>query len=130
MARRHSSRSLGITVTLSIATHEKRTAILTTLGFVMQPLIAENVPPSLREFIGVAEFWGLPEDGAIEELVDSASHEEVQVLFDTVRAMPDTLEGWLTTPPAPEEMSPEYIRFSCLVVAYEFAKLRLHLKDA
>lgn len=115
---------------ITTETHEKRAAILKTLGFVMQPLIAQNVPPSLRKFIEVAEFWGLPEDGAIQELVDSATDEEVRVLFSTVRTMPDALENWLATPPKPQEVSPEYIRFSCLIVAYEFAKLRLHAKDA
>jgi len=117
-------------MTLSSATHEKRTSILTTLGFVMQPLIAENVPPSLREFIPLAEFWGLPEDGAVQELVDSATDDEVRILFDTVRTIPETLDSWLATPSEPDKMSPEYIRFSCLVMAYEFAKLRLHAKDA
>jgi hypothetical protein len=96
----------------------------------MQPLVAQNVPASLRTFIPLAEFWGLPEDGAIQELVDSATDEEAQTLFDTVRAMPDTLDSWLASPPEPDRMSPEYIRFSCLVMAYEFAKLRLHAKDA
>ena len=112
-------------------TREKRTAILAKLGFVIPALAPENVPAPLKRFIPVAEFWGLPEDAAMKELVDAATEGEIEILCDTVQELPEEFDRWLATPPPePGKISREYIRFSCLCVAYEFAQLRLKPKKS
>jgi hypothetical protein len=109
----------------SDATRLKRDDILVRLGLVVRALQAERVPDALRGYIPLAEFWGLPEDGAISELVEYAQPAELTELVQTVRCMTEELDGWLAdneshagTP------SEEYVRFSCLVIAYELARLR------
>jgi hypothetical protein len=94
------------------------------LGLRVASLDDTAIPVSLRTYVPLASFWGLPEDGAISDLVNAAGPEDIDELLSAIRKAPSDLETWLSGPESNSAPSNEYVVFSCMVVAYEFARLR------
>lgn len=85
------------------------------------------VPPSLRPLVPMAERWGIGDDVIRSEAVEAAPIQDLEALascFDDVSD--DELDDWLAGPESyDEEPSPEYLAFSCLLMAMDLAKLLL-----
>ena len=87
-------------------------------------LDASRVPEQLRCWIPLAERWGIGDDLIREDCVAKATPEELQQLLAW---SPDdaALDAWLagseSHSPRPSE---EYLAFTCLVMAYQLARVR------
>lgn len=108
----------------SLIAQQSRSKIMSSLGLQVASLDDTTIPASLRTYMPLASFWGLPEDGAIADLVSAATPEDIDELLSAIRKAPSDLETWLSGPESSSAPSNEYIVFSCMVVAYEFARLR------
>ena len=93
------------------------------------PLDTSKIPPEVRVLLPLAEKWGVGDDLQRSIVIDSASKEELSDLFRAVRACPELFE-WLAGPESYSTRSTEeYIVFSNLEVAYEYAKVLLQRRE-
>jgi hypothetical protein len=86
-------------------------------------LDASRVPEQLRRWLPLAERWGIADDLIREYCIAQATEQELDELLAW---NPDdaTLEDWLAGPEADSKhVSEEYVAFTCLVMAYDSAKL-------
>lgn len=89
------------------------------------PLDRANVPPAVRHFIALAEKYGISDDGYREAVVAGLDAEEREALTSFLEASPDELWNWLAGPASFDQSPcPEYLAFSCLVLAAESAKAK------
>jgi hypothetical protein len=83
-----------------------------------------RVPEKYRPWIPMAERWGVGDDIIRGDCVDNASTEELTQLLYCGEALDDIFEDWLAGPeshsPNPSE---EYVAFTCLIMAWDEAKL-------
>src|SRR5512135_1148784 len=87
----------------------------------------DNVPQALRCLLPLAERWGIGDDFDREHALSVASSEELKQLVSAIRDLPtDALFEWLAGPeshnPRPSE---EYLALTCLMMAYESARVKL-----
>ncbi|MFL6633544.1 MAG: hypothetical protein ACJ8HJ_14645 [Massilia sp.] len=81
-----------------------------------------KIPVQLHHLIGLAEKFGLADDKAREDAVANSSPEERRSLKDAVEKYDDAFDLWLAGPEAAgPEYSDEYIAFSALRIAADFA---------
>lgn len=86
-------------------------------------LDSSRVPEALRRWIPLAERWGVGDDLIREDCVEKATLEELDELLAWT---PDdaVLEAWLAGPESESaRVSEEYVAFTCLVMAYDLAKV-------
>ena len=82
----------------------------------------EDVPVDLQPLIPYAEFWGISDDIAREELVRAATSKIRENLVSVVRLFDDFLDNWFTGPiSALRPPCKEYIAFSAMRMAADFA---------
>jgi hypothetical protein len=78
----------------------------------------DNVPKQFWPLLPYAEFWGLDEEAAREELIELAPVDVQQNLKKLVTANEDALEEWLAGPEADSRTpTDEYIAFGAMVMA-------------
>lgn len=87
-------------------------------------LDASRVPVQFRQWISLAEHWGIGDDLIREDCVEKATPEELRQLLAFGDAYDSVLTDWLAeleanTPPFTEE----YIAFSCLGMAWDLARV-------
>src|SRR4051812_16011844 len=84
-----------------------------------------SVPLAVRPFIALAEKYGIGDDGYREDVVAGLDAEEREELTSFLNASPNELWDWLSGPASFDQSpSPEYLAFSCLVLAAESAKAK------
>jgi hypothetical protein len=86
-------------------------------------LDVSRVPEELRCWIPLAERWGIGDDLIREDCIEKATAEELRELLEW---QPDdgTLDAWLTGPESSgARVSEEYVAFTCLVMAYDSARI-------
>jgi hypothetical protein len=80
-----------------------------------------RVPKALHRLIPYAEFWGVADDWARENIVAKAPHDIQKDLKEVVASFDDELDDWLAgdeaDSPAP---SPEYVAYSAMRMAADF----------
>lgn len=96
----------------------------------MPKLDVRNIPVELREFLLMAEKWGIEDDGDLANALRQASDDELRELSVTVDKMfSEALTQWLLSPGPMAENSDlitkEYVAFTCLITAGERADLIL-----
>lgn len=80
-----------------------------------------KVPRKLWPLITYAEFWGVEDDWAREDLVDDAPAEIKHNLKQVVESYDDDFDDWLAGPEADDDpLSDEYIAFTTLRMAADF----------
>jgi hypothetical protein len=82
-----------------------------------------EVPEAAIAFIPLAERYGLGDDGYRDDLVHALDAPEVMELLAYLDAYPPAVDEWLCGPAA--NISPpseEYVAFTCLLLAAEYAK--------
>jgi hypothetical protein len=86
-----------------------------------------KAPESCVHLIPLAERWGIGNDVEREDLVWSANPEELQVLVDAIRGLPDDgMFDWLAGPESYSTTpTDEYLAFTCMTMAYDSARVRL-----
>lgn len=85
-------------------------------------LIADRVPPPVRYLIPLAQTWGIGDDVERDRAVEDASEAERRDLIDQVAAAPDELWQWLGDSDEGRAPSPEYVAFTCLTMAADYAR--------
>src|SRR5581483_2270719 len=84
------------------------------------------VPKPLWSMIPLTERWGEPDDGLRESVVRQATITDLKELVNSVAAAPEEFDAWLVGEVSYSKTpSDEYVAFSALMLAYEFAKLLL-----
>ena len=81
------------------------------------------VPNAAGRFIPLAERYGLGDDGYRDDLVLGLEPAEVKELLTYLEECPPEVDEWLCGPEA--QVSPpseEYVAFTCLLLAAEYAK--------
>lgn len=95
-----------------------------------RPLIqlnASRVPEQFREWIPLAERWGIGDDLIREDCVAKACSEELLELLEFGVVYDAVLDDWLTGPESESQPpSAEYCAFTCLGMAWDSACLRQH----
>jgi hypothetical protein len=94
-----------------------------------------KVPVELREFLPMAEKWGIDDDGDLANALRQASDDELKELSVTVDKMfSEALTQWLLSPGPmaenPDLITKEYVAFTCLITAGELADLILERRAA
>jgi hypothetical protein len=80
-----------------------------------------NVPRHLWPLLPYAEFWGIADDLAREDLVEQAPGDVQQNLKEVITAFETALEDWLTGPEASDRKpSDEYVAFAAMIMAADF----------
>ena len=83
----------------------------------------ENVPIKLRQYISLAEKYGISDDGYRDEVVNGLDDKEKKELVVFLVACENELEEWLAGLSSYDEpSSTEYVTFSCLLMAADYAK--------
>jgi len=86
-------------------------------------LTASSVPKALRHLIGLAEKYGVSDDGYRDEVIYGLDGGERDELVRFLAETPQDLWDWLAGPESYDSPpTPEYVAFSCLVMAAELAK--------
>lgn len=85
------------------------------------PLDEKRVPADLWPLLPYAEFWGVADDWTREALVRDASADILENLKAAIAAFDDGLDQWLAGPEANAVPSSEYIAFSAMRMAADFA---------
>lgn len=82
----------------------------------------KNVPAECWPLLPYAEFWGVADDWAREDLVEKAPPDVLQNLKQVVATFDSALDEWLAGPEA-DNLNPtdEYVAFSALGMAADFA---------
>jgi hypothetical protein len=89
-----------------------------------QRLDSSRVPQELRLLLPYAEFWGILDDWSREDLVAAAPVEVRKNLATIVTRFGGQFDDWLAGPEADSEVfSDEYVAFSALRMAADFAEL-------
>jgi hypothetical protein len=84
---------------------------------------AAVVPISCHEYIPLAERYGIGDDGYRSSIVESLSREQRGRLVAFLQSAPQELFTWLEGPEAHAvSPTPEYVAFTCLTMAAEYAK--------
>jgi hypothetical protein len=87
-------------------------------------LNSANVPEKLRQWIPLAERWGIGDDLIRDDCVEKATPEELQKLLSFQNIDDAVFVEWLTGAeshsPKPTE---EYLAFTCLSMAYHLARV-------
>lgn len=80
-----------------------------------------KIPKQFWELIPYAEFWGIADDSAREQLLSDAPSEILQNLKQVVQEFDNALDEWLAGPEADNpEPSDEYIAFCAMGMAADF----------
>jgi hypothetical protein len=78
----------------------------------------EKIPPQLWPLIPYAEFWGIPDDGFREKLVEEAPPPFLKQFREAVSGHESALLDWLAGPDADRiPSSDEYVAFSAMLMA-------------
>jgi hypothetical protein len=86
-------------------------------------LRAAEVPRPLHRYIPLAERYGIGDDGYRIEVVDSLKPAQAEELLLFMEKCPEDLFRWLCGPASQvSPPSPEYVAFTCLVMAGDYAK--------
>ena len=83
-----------------------------------------RVPEQLRRWIPLAERWGIGDDLIRDDCVEKATPDELRELLAWE---PDdsVLTSWLAGPDSrTTKPTEEYLAFSCLLMAYDLARVR------
>ena len=80
-----------------------------------------KVPAAVRALLPYAEFWGIADDYAREALVGKAPKAALKNLKQVLAAHAEALDAWLAGPEADQKPSKEYVAFSALRMAADFA---------
>lgn len=86
------------------------------------------IPAELHYLIEMVKKWGLPDDGYRDELLFNATKVELE---EIIKSLPDDkLEGlnhWLVGFAEDQtiSMTNEYVNFTCYLMAYDMARLRI-----
>ena len=80
-----------------------------------------KVPAAVRPLLPYAEFWGLADDYAREALVGKAPKAVLKNLKGALALHAAQLDAWLAGPEADGKPSKEYVAFSALRMAADFA---------
>ena len=77
-----------------------------------------DVPASVAALIPYARFWGVEDDGDVEDLLEDVPR-ALQLNFqEAVYSLEDALEDWLAGPEAQSQNpSPAYVAFSAMLMA-------------
>lgn len=98
-----------------------------------RPLIRLNpacVPEKFRQWVPLAERWGIGDDLIREDCVDKATQEELRELLSFGDAYDAVLKEWLVGPAADSPRpTAEYRAFTCLGMAWDSARVRVE-KDS
>lgn len=82
------------------------------------------VPAPFRQWIPLAERWGIADDLIREDCVYKAAPDELRELLAFADAYEDVLTEWLAGPAAGSPpFSDEYVAFSCLGMACDLARV-------
>ena len=83
----------------------------------------DRIPEKLWPLIPYAEFWGIPDDGFREELVEQAPPEILRGLREAVSKHIASLLEWLAGHEAAKATpSNEYVAFSAMLMAYDYPR--------
>jgi hypothetical protein len=94
-------------------------------GVWLVDLRPDRVPAPLRGLLALARRWGINDDGYRWE-VERASPSQLRALVAAVDAVDDPAWDWLVGPEAERQpLLPEYLAVTCLLMAYDQARLRL-----
>jgi hypothetical protein len=90
-------------------------------------LDSNNVPKELVKLIYMAEKWGIGDDISRNEAVEIATKDQLEELTSCLEIIDDdVLFDWLSGPESYDKNpSKEYIAFTCLTMAIDYAKLKL-----
>ena len=95
----------------------------------MAELDETKVPLSARSLIPLARRWGLGDDFEREDMVSSASDEELQSLIRAGERLDEDFWNWLA---GSESLSPspslEYVTMTAFTMAIDSARVRLQAK--
>ena len=88
-------------------------------------LNASLVPVHFRQWIPLAERWGIGDDLIRDDCVHKATSDELRQLLAFGDAYDAVLTDWLAGPDADSPpFSEEYIAFTCLGMAWDLARVR------
>lgn len=80
-----------------------------------------DVPKNLQPLISYAEFWGISDDWARQDLIQKASSDVKQNLKSVIGMFEDELDAWLACPEvAGAAPSDAYIAFSAMRMGADF----------
>lgn len=83
-----------------------------------------RVPAQFRQWIPLAERWGIGDDLIRDDCVAKATPQELRELLAFGSAYSEVLTKWLAGPDADSPpFSDEYIAFSCLGMALDYARV-------
>lgn len=87
----------------------------------------DKVPKEVAKLINTAERWGIGDDIYRSEAIDNATQDELEELASCLEVIDDEiLFDWLAGPESYDENpSEEYLAFTCLTMAVDYAKLKL-----
>jgi hypothetical protein len=95
-------------------------------GVWLVELRGDRVPSPLQGLLALARRWGISDDGYRWEAVERASPSQLRALVAAVDAVDDPAWDWLISPEAQRQSPlPEYLALTCLIMAYDQARLRL-----
>jgi hypothetical protein len=87
-------------------------------------LDASRVPVQFRQWIPLAERWGIGDDLIRDDCVHKATPDELRELLAFGDAYDAVLTEWLAGPDADSPpFSGEYVAFTCLGMAWDLAKV-------
>ena len=88
------------------------------------PRLREDaVPPAAVPYIALAERFGIADDGYRDDIVLALEPAEVAELLAYVEQCPPEIDEWLCGPAASVlAPSEEYVAFTCLSLAAEYAR--------
>ena len=83
----------------------------------------KNIPKSLHHLIPLAEKWGIEDDGDRDNLVFNATEGELRLLTNPIQNLnSDVLNEWFCNPILIKQPTVEYLKYSALFMAFEYAK--------
>jgi hypothetical protein len=87
-------------------------------------LNSANVPEKIRQWIPLAERWGIGDDLIREDCVRKATPEELEKLLSFQNIDGTVLDEWLTGAEShSSKPTEEYLAFTCLSMAYDLARV-------
>jgi hypothetical protein len=86
------------------------------------PINPHRVPEVLHALIPYAEFWGITDDWARENIIAKAPHDIQDDLKEAIASFDDELDNWLAGAESDSPLpSQEYVAFSAMRMAADFA---------
>lgn len=84
------------------------------------------IPDKLHHLIPLVEKWGIEDDGYRDEAIQNAQKNELECIVNSI-SDDDAIElnTWLCNPLELNNPSIEYIKYTCYLMAFDYAKLLL-----